>query len=66
MPDDEANAASEIARRFAAAGVAVPEDRAEGAHAAARRLLEAVHWLRRPRDAAAEPAHVFVLTAPQS
>ena len=56
---------SEMARRFAAAGVAVPEDRAVGAHAAAQRLLEAAHWLRRPRAAAAEPAHVFVAEAPR-
>lgn len=53
---------ADIARRFLDAGVAVPMERAKGAYDAARRLLEAAHWLRKPRDAAAEPAHVFVLT----
>jgi hypothetical protein len=53
---------SDIARRFLDAGVALPAERAQGAYAAARRLLEATHWLRKPREAAAEPAHVFRLT----
>ena len=53
---------ADIGRRFFDAGVAVPAERAKGAFAAARRLLEATHWLRKPRDAAAEPAHVFQLT----
>ena len=53
---------ADIARRFLDAGVAVPAERAQGAYAAARRLLEATHWLRKPREASAEPAHVFHLT----
>ena len=52
--DDE-----EIANRFAAAGIVVPADRAAGAYAAARRLLEVRHWLRGRRGAADEPAHIF-------
>ena len=52
-PDDDAE------RRFRDAGVVVPADRAEGAYAAARRLLANLHWLRKSRDAAAEPAHIF-------
>ncbi len=59
--DDDAD----IARRFLDAGVAVPAERAAGAYAAARRLLEAAHWLRKPRGAAAEPAHVFQLAPNQ-
>jgi hypothetical protein len=51
----------DIERRFRNAGVVVPSDRAEGAYAAARRLLANVHWLRKSRDAAAEPAHIFRL-----
>ena len=53
-PDD-----ADIERRFRDAGVVVPADRAEGAYAAARRLLANMHWLRKSRDAAAEPAHIF-------
>jgi hypothetical protein len=53
---------ADIARRFLDAGVAVPAERAQGAYAAARRMLEATHWLRKPRDSSAEPAHVFHLT----
>ncbi len=49
----------DIERRFRNAGVVVPADRAEGAYDAARRLLANVHWLRKSRDAAAEPAHIF-------
>ncbi len=52
---------ADIARRFLDAGVAVPAERAKGAYAAARRLIEATHWLRTPRQPAAEPAHVFHL-----
>jgi hypothetical protein len=55
-PDD-----ADIERRFRDAGIVVPADRAEGAYAAARRLLANVHWLRKSRDAAAEPAHIFRL-----
>jgi len=56
---------ADIARRLLDAGVAVPVERANGAYAAARRLLEAAHRLRTPRDAAAEPAHVFLLNPMQ-
>jgi hypothetical protein len=49
----------DVERRFRNAGVVVPADRAEGAYAAARRLLANLHWLRKSRDAAAEPAHIF-------
>ncbi len=49
----------EIEQRFKNAGVVVPADRAEGAYAAAGRLLAAAHWLRQSRTAAAEPAHIF-------
>ena len=56
---------ADIARRFLAAGVAPPAERAPGAYAAARRLLEAAHWLRKPRDVFAEPAHVFQLKPTQ-
>jgi hypothetical protein len=49
----------EVERRFRNAGVVVPADRAEGAYAAARRLLANLHWLRKSRDGAAEPAHIF-------
>ncbi len=54
-PDD-----ADIERRFLAAGVVVPADRAVGAYAAARRLLATLHWLRQPRPAAAEPSHIFL------
>lgn len=56
--DDE-----EIAKRFAAVGIVVPADRAAGSYAAARRLLEARHWLRGHREAADEPAHIFDVQA---
>jgi hypothetical protein len=49
----------DVERRFRNAGVVVPADRAEGAYAVARRLLANLHWLRKSRDAAAEPAHIF-------
>ena len=49
----------DVERRFRNAGVVVPADRAEGAYAAARRLLASLHWLRKSRTAAAEPAHIF-------
>ncbi len=51
----------DIAQRFLAAGLVVPPDRAAGTRAAARRLLGALHWLRAPRPAAAEPAAIVVL-----
>ena len=54
--DDDAD----IKRRFLAAGVIVPPDRAAGTYAAARRLLANLHWLRQPRPAAAEPSHIFL------
>ncbi|WP_158818932.1 hypothetical protein [Methylocapsa sp. S129] len=50
---------ADIERRFLNAGVVVPADRAEGAYAAAVRLLATLHWLRTPRTAAAEPSHIF-------
>ncbi|MCW6507459.1 hypothetical protein [Lichenifustis flavocetrariae] len=52
--------ADDIEQRFRAAGVVVPADRVAGTHAAARRLLATLHWLRPPRTAAAEPAHIFL------
>ena len=58
--------ALEMARRFAAAGIVVPPERAAGAVAAAQRLLEVAHWLRRPREAASEPAHLFSAGEPRS
>jgi len=61
-PIDESDV-EEIAKRFATAGIVAPADRAAGAYAAARRLLEARHWLRGVREAAAEPAHVFDVRA---
>lgn len=54
FPDDD------IDRRFRAAGVVVPADRVAGTYAAARRLLANLHWVRKPRTVAAEPAHIFV------
>ncbi len=66
MHTDEDAAASRMARRFAAAGIVVPYDRAAGACADAQGLLDAVYWLRRPREAAAEPGHVFVAGPPRS
>jgi hypothetical protein len=53
----------DIARRFEAAGIVVPAERAAGTTAAARRLLGLLHWLRAPRPAAAEPAAILVLDA---
>jgi hypothetical protein len=64
QPPASASENDDMTRRFLAAGVVVPADRAEGAYAAAARLLEAVHWLRKPRTAAAEPAHIFVAGRP--
>ncbi len=50
----------DVERRFHAAGVVVPADRAAGTYAGARRLLSSLHWLRQPRPAAAEPSNTFV------
>jgi hypothetical protein len=50
-----------IEQRFRDAGVVPPADRAAGTYAVAGRLLAALHWLRQPRSAAAEPAHVYSL-----
>ena len=50
----------DVERRFRAAGVVVPADRAAGTYAAARRLLSSLHWLRQPRPAAAEPSSIFL------
>jgi hypothetical protein len=66
QPPPSAFDKDDMARRFLAAGVVVPADRAEGAYVAGARLLEAVHWLRKPRTAAAEPAHIFVARRPAS
>lgn len=51
---------ADIERRFRNAGVVVPGDRVAGTYAAARQLLAALHWLRQPRTAAAEPSHIFL------
>jgi hypothetical protein len=51
----------DIEHRFLSAGVVVPADRAEGAFGAASRLLAVLHFVRTPRTAAAEPAHIFTL-----
>ena len=56
----------DLEARFAAAGVILAEDRAAGALAAAQRLLEATHWLRRPREPSAEPALVFLAQGPRA
>lgn len=50
----------DVKRRFRAAGVVVPADRAAGTYAVARRLLSSLHWLRQPRPAAAEPSNIFL------
>lgn len=50
----------DVERRFHAAGVIVPADRAAGTYAGARRLLSSLHWLRQPRLAAAEPSNIFL------
>lgn len=60
LQSNPAHTDDEIENRFLNAGVVVPADRAEGAYAAASRLLSVLHWLRKPRAAAAEPAHIFV------
>ena len=52
---------SDIAQRFAAAGVIPPAERAAGTYANAQRLLSVLHWLRQPRTVAAEPANIFTL-----
>ncbi len=58
LPDPSQDA--DIERRFRDAGVVVPADRAAGTYAGARRLLAALHWVRQPRPAASEPAHIFM------
>jgi hypothetical protein len=50
-----------VEQRFRDAGVVPPADRAAGTYAVAARLLAALHWVRQPRSAAAEPAHVYSL-----
>ena len=52
---------SDVAQRFAAAGIIPPVDRAAGTFANAQRLLSVQHWLRQPRSVAAEPATTFSL-----
>ena len=47
---------SDMARRFAAAGIVPP-----GTFANAERLQSALHWLRQPRSVAAEPSNTFSL-----
>ena len=59
MPPSPAVPIEEIAARFRAAGVVPPDDRAQGTYANAGRLLEMLHWLRRPRGMADEPAHIM-------
>jgi len=59
MPSTLPAPIEEIAARFRAAGVVPPDDRAQGAYANAGRLLEVLHWLRRPRTMADEPAHIM-------
>ena len=57
--DDDAD----LERRFRAAGVIVPADRAVGTYAAGRRLLSVLHWIRQSRGAEVEPAHIFHVQA---
>ncbi len=52
---------SDMARRFAAAGIVPPAERAAGTFANAERLQSALHWLRQPRSVAAEPSNTFSL-----
>jgi hypothetical protein len=52
---------AEIERRFLHAGVVPPADRMQGAYENAERLLACLHWLRPPRNAAAEPSNTFSL-----
>jgi hypothetical protein len=56
LPDNAA-----VEQRFRDAGVVPPADRAGGTYACAQRLLASLHWLRQPRSASAEPAHIFSL-----
>ena len=53
---------AEILTRYALAGIVLPGDRQAGAIAGAREMLAAIHWLRQPRTAAAEPSNIFSLT----
>lgn len=50
---------AEIIERFRLAGIILPAERAEAAIAGARRYLNAQHWLRGNRTAAAEPSNIF-------
>lgn len=61
MPSTASLALDAIEARFRAAGVVPPDDRAEGTYANAQRLLSLMHWLRRPRGMADEPAHIMTL-----
>lgn len=57
---------ADIETRLRIAGVVPPADRAAGAYAAAQRLISELHWLRQPRTAANEPAHIFSLLGKES
>ena len=61
MPPTPAIPVEEIAARFRAAGIVPPDERAQGTYGNASRLLEMLHWLRRSRTMADEPAHVMSL-----
>jgi len=62
MPNPPAASdSSDMAQRFAAAGIIPPAERAAGTFANAQRLLSAQHWLRQPRSVAAEPSNTFSL-----
>jgi len=52
---------ADIEQRFAAAGVVLVPDRKAGAVESAQAMLAAMHWLRQPRTAAAEPSNTFSL-----
>ncbi|MDE5466251.1 hypothetical protein [Bradyrhizobium sp. CSS354] len=56
---------ADIENRFRIAGVVLPADRTAGAYATAQWLISVLHWLRQPRAAASEPAHVFSLLEKQ-
>lgn len=56
---------ADIENRLRIAGIVPPADRAAGAYATAQWLISVLHWLRQPRAAANEPAHVFSLLEKQ-
>lgn len=57
--------AADIENRLRMAGVVPPADRAAGVYATAQWLISVTHWLRQPRAAVSEPAHVFSLLEKQ-